>query len=176
MKLIFSTYPPPSTFTAYTWPHTAPRAALLVTGQHVLRSRSSVLSVFFSHYFFVSSRISAFLLFIPYFCVCCTHSQYIYRYTASVSPGAASRRKCEPRSSLPPQYIFTILFFIQQSAEPPTLAVLQQPLCLLPYSFKASLLPPQLYLFYSAVRSSFFKSYSIANPKMIRTFSIVNQF
>ena len=36
--------------------------------------------------------------------------------------------------------------------------------------------PPQLHLFYSAVRSSFFKSYLIANPKMIRTFSIVNQF
>jgi len=36
--------------------------------------------------------------------------------------------------------------------------------------------PSQLHLFYSAVRSSFFKSYLIANPKMIRTFSIVNQF
>ncbi len=43
LKLIFSTYPPPSTFTAYTRPHTAPRAALLVTSSTVLRSRRSVL-------------------------------------------------------------------------------------------------------------------------------------
>ena len=47
------------------------------------------------------------------------------------------------------------------------------------YSAVRSSLPlpaPQLHLFYSAVRSSFFKSDLIANPKMIRTFSIVNQF
>ena len=61
--------------------------------------------------------------------------------------GAASRRSC--------------IFFIRQS----WLLLEEQP----PAAVAS-------FLFGPAVRSSFFKSYLIAIPKMIRTFSIVNQF
>ena len=77
---------------------------------------------------------------------------FLFR-SPELPPNIFIQQQSPPRSSLPPQ--LSCIIFIQKSG-----AASRRRSC----------------IFYSAVRSSFFKSFLIANPKMIRTFLIVNQF
>ena len=93
----FSQLPPNFNIPYCTCTHRAPRAAILVTAQHVLRSRRrrrSELSVFFSHHFFVSSRIyttsSFHPVFLRLFYTSAADGIYII-YCKCEPPGAASR-------------------------------------------------------------------------------------
>ena len=150
--------------------HVGLQPANLVTAQHVLRSRRrSDLSVFFSHYFFFSSRI--------YTTSSSFHPVFLRLLYTSAADGILqvwAPGEQPPAAELYYDIIFYLAVWSSRASHSGSVAAASLPTAV--YSFKASLPPPQLYLFYSAVRSSFFKIYLIANPKMIRTFSIVNQF